>query len=39
MKKFRLDNQTAFVMWGLGLIGREVTNEVAPKSRTVSFMS
>jgi NAD(P)-dependent dehydrogenase (short-subunit alcohol dehydrogenase family) len=29
MKKFRLDNQTAFVMGGLGLIGREVTNAFA----------
>ena len=29
MKKFRLNNQTAFVMGGLGLIGREVTNAFA----------
>lgn len=29
MKKFRLENQTAFVMGGLGLIGREVSNAIA----------
>ena len=29
MKKFRLDNLTAFVMGGLGLIGREVTYAIA----------